>query len=406
MKKNILIFCHYGQQPPYNTMLRYHNWGKFLIKFGYNTTIVAASTVHNTDIDVMKENEGKSESIVDGVRYLYIKTPYYKGNGMSRIINMFTYAIKLRKSKRLVTNPDLVIFSGIYLFPFVKYVFRKKPVICDVPDLWPLSITEYTSINKNNLFIKFLYYLEKKAYIKSDAIIFSMEGGKNYLSEKKYSNNQLFKKTYHINMGIDLANFDIETNEESFVNKKSDEYIVTYTGSIRLANNIIAICEAAKILKDNGFNKIQIHLYGNGPDEDIAKSYCQTNKLDNVKFFGRFQKKDISKILKKSNVNIMTYKHTSLMKYGGSQSKLFDYLASGKPIINCGKWGYNLVSRYKCGIVVEEENAKNISDAIVAIHSLSDEEVKLMGERSRLAAIDYDQPRIVSQLHDIIKTFV
>ena len=49
--KKILIICHYAQQPPFNTMLRYHNWGKELVKRGYEVTILAASTIHNTDID-------------------------------------------------------------------------------------------------------------------------------------------------------------------------------------------------------------------------------------------------------------------------------------------------------------------------------------------------------------------
>ena len=41
--KNIWILSHASQQPPYNTMLRFHNWGKELVKRGYNVVIVAAS---------------------------------------------------------------------------------------------------------------------------------------------------------------------------------------------------------------------------------------------------------------------------------------------------------------------------------------------------------------------------
>ena len=69
---NILILCHSAQQPPYNTMLRYHNWGKELVERGHRVTIVAASTVHNTDIDVIEEI-GRDYAVVDGVRYLYIR---------------------------------------------------------------------------------------------------------------------------------------------------------------------------------------------------------------------------------------------------------------------------------------------------------------------------------------------
>ena len=61
---NILILCHSAQQPPFNTMLRYHNWGKELVERGHRVTIVAASTVHNTDIDVIEEI-GRDYAVVD-----------------------------------------------------------------------------------------------------------------------------------------------------------------------------------------------------------------------------------------------------------------------------------------------------------------------------------------------------
>ena len=99
-KKNLWIFCHYAQQPPYNTMLRYHNWGKYIQEEGYDVTIVAASTVHNTDIDVVEKLTGKTEDVVDGVRYLYIKTPKYVGNGISRVKNMLAYCLGLGRLKK------------------------------------------------------------------------------------------------------------------------------------------------------------------------------------------------------------------------------------------------------------------------------------------------------------------
>ena len=90
--KNIWILSHASQQPPYNTMLRFHNWGKELVKRGYNVVIVAASTVHNTDIDVIDEI-GACSTIVDGIHYEYIRAPKYKGNGIARVKNLLTYNI-------------------------------------------------------------------------------------------------------------------------------------------------------------------------------------------------------------------------------------------------------------------------------------------------------------------------
>ena len=51
--------------------------------------------------------------------------------------------------------------------------------------------------------------------------------------------------------------------------------------------------------------------------------------LKNVKFKGKVEKKYIPYILSKSNLNILNYKQADTWKYGGSQNKQFEYLASG-----------------------------------------------------------------------------
>jgi len=403
-KKNLWIFCHYAQQPPFNTMLRYHNWGKFIQAQGFNVTIFAASTVHNTSIDVIEEFNGSNEQYCDGIRYLYISTPRYSGNGLNRIKNMFSYCIGIRKYRKDYGRPDCIVICEAYLFLFVKHFFKNIPIVCDIVDLWPLSIVEYTNVSNNNILIKILYKIEQVAYIRCDALVFSMEGGPEYISEKKYANRINSDKIFNINMGCDLSKFDkalMNVEEQEF--ERDDCFIITYTGSIRIANHIIQICEAAKILQENGYNHIKFRFFGNGPAETDAKSYCIRNKLVNVKFYGRFDKMKIPIILSNSDINIMTYKQTAVMKYGGSQSKLFDYLASRKPIINCGDWGYNLVSRYNCGIVVKNQTGNNIAKTVKTLYEMPKSQLLMMGERARIVAEMYDQPKIVDILCKVIE---
>lgn len=399
-QKNLWIFCHYAQQPPYNTMLRYHNWGKYIQEKGYNVTIVAASTVHNTNIDVVEKLNGHTKDVVDGVRYLYIKAPKYSGNGIARIKNMLTYCMGLSKFKKKDNQPDYVILCEAYLYPFVHRVYKNIPIISDIVDLWPLSIVEYTTATGNNLLIRFLYWLEKYDYIKSDAIVFSMEGGKDYIREQKYASKVALKKVFHINMGCDLEEFDSHLVKEEVI--EPSVFTVTYCGSMRQANNVIQICEAAKLINDKGLN-INFRFFGNGPDEVMARDYCLKNKLENVSFFGRFKKEELANILSESTVNIMTYKQSKVMKYGGSQSKLFDYLASGKPIINCGDWGYNLVSQYNCGIVVKDQTSHNIAAAIEKLSHCTKEEMEAMGNNARFVAEQYCQPNLINKLIEVFQ---
>ena len=400
---NILILSHASQEPPYNTMLRFHNWGKQLIKRGYNVTIVAASTVHNTSIDVI-EKLGKKESEVDGIRYIYISTPKYSGNGIGRIKNLLSYCLGLKSIVPRVEKPDVIISTGAYKYPFVKRYFKETPIIVDTVDLWPLSIIQYANVSKYNPLMQYLYYLEKKAYIGADALIFSMEGGEEYLRERKYAKRINFEKVFHINMGCDIEQKDQELRDISFdLGWDENKFNLVYCGSIRQANQVQQICDAAKALLDRGVNNVAFHIYGNGTDLEMLKKYTKDNGISNVVFYGRIDKAQIPYILSHADANILTYKQVGLMKYGGSQSKLFDYLASGKPIICNAKWGYNLIERYSCGVVTENQTPEAFVKAVEYLLTLSDDEIAKMGRNSRTIAEMYDQPVLVDKLCKVIE---
>jgi glycosyltransferase involved in cell wall biosynthesis len=91
------------------------------------------------------------------------------------------------------------------------------------------------------------------------------------------------------------------------------------------------------------------------------------------------------------------------MKYGGSQSKLFDYLASGKPIICNGKFGYNLITRYDCGLVTEDQSAEAFANTVEELYKMDPEKRRAMGENARKCAELYDQPQLVDQLCEVLR---
>ena len=83
--------------------------------------------------------------------------------------------------------------------------------IVEIRDLWPESIVAYKILNKENIIVKFLYFFEKWLYSKADRIVFTMEGGKEYIKDRKLNLNKRNKvnldKVYHINNGISLNVF-------------------------------------------------------------------------------------------------------------------------------------------------------------------------------------------------------
>ena len=381
-------------------MLRYHNWGKELVNRGHSVTIVSASVIHNTNTDLI-ELTGKRESLVDGVKYVYLKTPKYTGNSFRRILNMYTYCSRIKKLKKILV-PDICIVCEAYVFKYVKNSFKNVPIITDIVDLWPLSIVEYANKSPKHPLIKYLYGVEKNTYIKSDALIFSMEGGIDYVKERKYSSKVDKSKIFHINMGIDLKTHDYNMkNKISSIPWDESFFNIGYCGAIRQANNIKQICDAALEIQNQGITDIKFQIYGSGDELTFLEQYCKDNNIKNISFYGRIQKENIPFILSKMDANILTYKQVGLMKYGGSQSKLFDYLAAGRPILCNAVFGYNLITRYNCGLITEKQDSFSFLKCIKQLYLMDEKERCEMGKNARKAAEIYDIPNLVNELERV-----
>ena len=400
--KVIVIFCHYAQQPPFNTMLRYHNWGKQLVKLGFKVLIVSSSNVHNTNVDLIKKLE-KNLSQFEGVDYYYIKTNKYIGNGLGRFLNMQIYRMGIKTVRKFKIKPYKVIISGAYLYNYARKVFPGSQLITDIVDLWPESIVQYGKFSNSNPLILYLYNLEKIALKKSEAIIFSMEGGIDYINNKKYTGINS-NKIFHINMGINIEETQFnKRNYKMEINWPKDNNNFVYCGSIRSANQVSQIIHGANELLRRKVNNILFHIYGNGEELESLKQYCKDNNILIVKFYGRVEKKFLPSLLSNGDLNIMTYEQVPLMIYGGSQSKLFDYLSSGKPILSTAKFGFSLIERYKCGIVTKNQSPSAFADAIEYFLSLSKKEKTIMEENALNMLKFYDENATTKRLIEVFE---
>lgn len=418
MKKNVWIWNHYATSMFFDKAGRHYWFAENLIKQGYNPTIFCASTVHNSDkyVDV-----GKSKFIsksVDNIPFVFIKTPAYKGNGKSRIKNMLTFYRKLFSvSKDYVKEhgqPDIILASSVHPLTLIAGIkIAKKfgiPCVCEVRDLWPETLVAYGALKRNGFVTKILYYGEKWIYKNADRLIFTMEGGKDYIIDNGWdinSNGPIdVNKVTYINNGVVINSFD--SNREKYIlddNDLSNDgfFKIIYTGSIRKANNIKLIIDAAKYIIDNSDNKIKFIIFGDGNEKQELEKYCQDYSIDNVVFKGKVDKKYIPNILSKSNLNILNYSYHDIWKYGGSQNKVFEYLASGRPILSTITMGYDIIQKYNAGISLKTQSEQSIGDAILNISSSSEEKYKNMCENARMASYEFDFERLTNSLIDVIE---
>ena len=122
-------------------------------------------------------------------------------------------------------------------------------------------------------------------------------------------------------------------------------------------------------------------------------------------FKGKIDKKYIPFVLSQGNLNILNTNHTKVLKYGCSQNKLFEYAASGKPILSNCKMGYDLILRYKCGIVEENESPEQYARNILYFYEQKESnKYEDMCKNARKLAEDYEFEKLTDKLIEVIKS--
>lgn len=374
---NIWIFNHYAVTPDMSGGTRHYDFAKELISRGHSVSIIASSFHYSKNIEMREYDENKDFIIenIEGIDFIWLKTPSYSGNGISRIRNMIAYsykAISIIPKLELLT-PDIVIGSSVHLFA-VYSAYRiakkfKKPFIMEVRDLWPQTLIDL-GIPKWHPFIIFLGFLERLLYKKSDQIITSLPYAFRYI--EKYVPES---KIHWISNGTDISQID---NNVSHSLLKKDKFNVLYTGTHGLANNLHVLIQVADILKEN--ENIHFTLIGDGPLKDSLIREAHSLELNNITFLNSVSKKDVFTYLKNADLLYVSLKDLPLYRYGMSMNKVFDYLAAKKPVLFVSDIEDNVIETAKAGIVVKNNDPVEVANAIVGFNDLPENEINQYGK--------------------------
>ncbi len=410
----VWIINHYAIPPSMGGLVRHYYFSRYLRKMGYDVRIMTASEIHNTDINMIRDGSLYREEMMDGVPYTFLKTRDYSGNGLSRIYNMLEFPVRIQQVvKKLVKGgerPDVIYTSAPTIFAAGSALIAarrlKVPCVVEIRDIWPESIVEYKGMSRKNPIIAVLYQLEKWLYRGADRLIFTMEGGKDYIREKGWERQVPLEKIRNLNNGVDLEEFD--RNREEYQLEDADlldeqTFKVVYTGSIRLVNNLGKVVEMAEYMKQHGEDKIRFLLYGDGTEREELMEQCHQKGLDNIRFPGKVEKKYIPFILSKSDLNLNHVKQTGIMRFGCSLNKQFDYFASGKPVLSDLTVSYDLIERYGAGVTLPTQDTEVLCQEVLRFAHMPKEEYEQYCRNARHAAEQYDYQELTQKLLEILQ---
>src|SRR5437588_776240 len=91
---DILLINHYAGSLRHGMEYRPFYLGREWTRMGHRVTIAAASCSHVRTVPAVMDGAVREESI-EGLRYLWFKTPEYAGNGARRALNMLAFVGQL-----------------------------------------------------------------------------------------------------------------------------------------------------------------------------------------------------------------------------------------------------------------------------------------------------------------------
>jgi glycosyltransferase involved in cell wall biosynthesis len=391
---NILLINHYAGNPELGMEFRPYYLAKEWVKQGHNVYVVAASYSH-LRTKQPKISKSFTTEIIDGINYIWLKTPPYSSSGIRRFINMLSFVFKLfyYKNKLIkISEPDVVIASSTYpldIYPARSISKKTKAKLCfELHDLWPLSPMEIGGYSKYHPFIMLIQAGENYACKNSDVIISLLGNAKPHLMKHGMHLN----KFHHITNGFDMDEYtncieDIPVSHKKLLSllKEQNKFIIGYSGGINPSNAMMAWIQAAKLLSKN--DQIIFVSVGTGQDLINLQNFKEENNLSNIYFLEFVSKRSISSLLSYFDIAYVGFVSSILHRYGIAPNKLTDYMLAGKPVILSADVENEIVERVGCGITIPAENSVLLKDAIMQIKNMTEKERFDMGMRGKKYAL-------------------
>ena len=393
-KKKVIWYCHhYAGSPSLGMSFRPYYLVKEFCDAGYNAFVIAASD-HHLKSDPYRQKKAVELRTIDQVNFINLKTPSYKKNGFFRIVNMLKYASSfIVRSNEIIAHtgkPDVIIVSSAHPFHYVPLERLAKrygaKIIFEVRDLWPLSLIKLLHMPRWNPLIFILGMIEKRAYRNSHHVVSLLNNALPYMESKG-----LEKTKYKvIPNGVSTELFTVSNKQQlpHSIQKKVNDlkergyFLVGYTGALGKPNAMDYLIEAINIIQSQ--NKL-IHCFIVGKGVLKKKLEQDAANIQNITFIPPIRKDEIPLFLKQIDLLYIGWNDSDLYQYGISPNKIFDYMMSGRPILeSCNKMA-SIVDVFGCGKYCEPANPDAIANAIIEMSLMSSDALQEMGKKGREA---------------------
>jgi glycosyltransferase involved in cell wall biosynthesis len=399
----ILMINHYALPPSQPGGTRHFSLAKGLIARGHEVIIVASSFDHDTRVDRLAPNEPFRREVLDGVPFLWLKTPGYLGNGPARLWNMlaFARAIRTQALARTWPRPDLVFGSTPHPFAAqagMRLAQRVKvPFVLEIRDVWPQSLIDVMGVSPHHPIVWVLARIERELYRGADHIVTLLPAVNRRVAEKGGDPGAI---TW-ISNGIDL-----DLVPPLAPPAERDSFTVIYPGALGVSNALDVMVDAAVLLQARAARlprKLDLVLMGTGAEKERIQQRVRAAGLRNFRVLPPVPKRDIYQVLAGADAFWSSSRDTGLWQHGISFNKLYDFMAMARPTVIGLRAPNNPIQEAGAGITVVPENAGALAEGLEQLLAMPAERRWEMGLRGNAyVRAHFDSRKLAGKLEDAL----
>lgn len=378
---------------------------EFLVKKGYEVDLITTTFQHwekkQRDLESVDQ-----KSYPFGIKFIY-EPGYRKNIDLRRVRSHKIAAENLRKLLEKEGDYDLIyaeIPPNDVALAAAEYAHRNKiPFVVDVNDLWPEAMRMVFDIP---IVSDLLFYPLKRDAEKVYSLTSGVIGTSDEYRDRPFLNQKrdVLKETVYV--GNEISVFDREAEQHADeVQKEEGTFWVTYAGTIGTSYDIRTMVLAAEELMKQGKTKIRFQILGDGPTREMLENLAKERKIQNVKFTGYVPYEQMAAYLVKSDVLINSFVRKAPQSI---VTKIGDYLAAGKPMINtCMSPEFRKkVEQDGFGINIEPEDVRELVNAVEWMYE-NEAERNDMGNRARkIAEEQFDRPVSYGKIEAMISSLI
>jgi glycosyltransferase involved in cell wall biosynthesis len=398
---NLWLANHYALPPSGSGPNRHHALASGLGARGHDVSVIASGFEHYARRDRIRAGATSQVEVLDGVRYVWLRTPPYRGSiGRARNIATFAARFTLLANRLPLPPPDVVFGSSPHLLtPFAAIGVARRatvPFVLEVRDIWPQSMVDLLGMSPRNPAVMGLGAIERYLYRNADRIVTVLPAVADYMVERGATR----EKIVWIPNGVDLSGVPAPRNPPDV-----PPFVVMYAGTLGLVNGLDVVLDAARVLLDRGRgDDVLIRLVGPGPARERLEQRVAQEGLVNVRIDQPVPKEQVHDVLAEAHAFLMVLEDSPVFRFGVSPNKLFDYFAASRPVLFAVRTDNNPVEEAGAGITVGSGDPVAMADGIEQLARLTPAEREAMGRRGEVyVRKEHDYDLLSGQLERVLQ---